>query len=142
VAQVLLHGPGEVAEPIVVGGLERQLARLDLCAPAVWRSGTASRPRSELGIASVTSTSTKRLISDGGPSKFTQRLFSVRPASCRASFFDGRSTSTRCTEPTMARLIACALASMRACSRSRRACFTSWATSSGSEAAGVPGRRL
>ena len=59
------------------------------------------RPRSEFGIASVISTSTKRPISAGGPSKFTQRLFSVRPASCRASLFDGRSTSTRCTEPTM-----------------------------------------
>ena len=65
------------------------------------------RPRSEFGIASVITTSAKRLINACGPSKFTQRMFSVRPANCCASLFDGRSTSTRCTVPTIARLIAC-----------------------------------
>ena len=42
----------------------------------------------------------------------------------------------------MARLIASDCASICACSRSRRACFTACGTSSGNEAAGVPGRRL
>ena len=36
-----------------------------------------------------------------GPSKLTQRLLSVRPASCRGSRLAGRSTSTRCVLPTM-----------------------------------------
>ena len=48
-----------------------------------------------------------------GPSKFTQRLFSVRPASWRASACEGRSTSTRCRLPTIDSLIA------RACALSR-----------------------
>ena len=35
-------------------------------------------------------------------SKLTQRLFSVRPETCRSLFFDRRfSTSTRCVVPTM-----------------------------------------
>ena len=39
----------------------------------------ASRPLSEFGSASVISTSTNWLINVSGPSKFTQRMFSVRP---------------------------------------------------------------
>src|SRR5216684_4787 len=42
-----------------------------------------------------------RLGSSPGPSKLTQRLLSVRPASCCGFRLAGRSTSTRCRLPTM-----------------------------------------
>src|SRR5271166_787676 len=60
-----------------------------------------SRPRSEFGIASVMTRSAKRLIRLCGPSKLTQRLLSVLPASCRGLRFAGRSMSTRCVLPTI-----------------------------------------
>ena len=106
------------------------------------RSASTSRPRSELGIASVIDDVGEPLINVAGPSKLTQRLFSVRPASWRASLFAWRSTSTRCTLPTMRRLIARACSLSCACSRSSRACFSACVTSSGNAAAGVPGRWL
>ena len=58
----------------------------------------AQRVRPRLGDR----TSTKRCSSEAGPAKLTQRLFSVRPASSPWPFLAPRSTSTRCTLPTMA----------------------------------------
>ena len=74
--------------------------------------------------------------------KFTTRLFEVRPESSRGSFLEAPSTSTRCVEPTIARLIAAACASIAACNFCSRASFTSAGVSSDSSAAGVPGRAL
>ena len=62
VAQVLLHRPREVGEPRVVGPVERDLARLDRASlKRCSARGSTSRPRSEFGIASVISTSAKRV---------------------------------------------------------------------------------
>ena len=61
----------------------------DRSSDAPLRGSRDRRPRSEFGIASVMTTSANRPMSAAGPSKFTQRLFSVRPASWRASRFDG-----------------------------------------------------
>src|SRR5690348_1866219 len=68
----------------------------------------ATRPRSELLIASVMTTSTNRPTNRAGAGKFTERMFSVLPVSSSGFFFDGPSTRTRCTLPTIACEIAAA----------------------------------
>ena len=67
VAQVLFHRTGEIREPRVVGAFEGNVERFDRDAQAVLRSRSTSRPRSEFGIASVMTTSVKRLNSVVGP---------------------------------------------------------------------------
>ena len=83
-----------------------------------------------------------RPMSSGGPAKFTMRLLPLRPHSSPGFLFAGPSTSTRWLPPIMARLIAFAWASICACNRARRSCFTGNGVSSASSAAGVPGRGL
>ena len=56
---------------------------------------SASLPRREFGSASVIMTSTNCPIHDASASKFTQRIFSVRPANWLWLFFDVFSISTR-----------------------------------------------
>src|SRR6185437_10693583 len=159
--QVRLERPTEARQTPIVRRFEREFALRQMGArPRVrarlrvraWRRlraarvwivhAASSRPRSECARASVTVTAANRFSSESGPVKFTQRLFSVRPASSARSRLARRSTSTRCVLPTMARLMPSACASSSACRRTRRACLTSCATSSGNAAAGVPGRAL
>ena len=97
---------------------------------------------SEFGSASVITTSTNWPISDGSPSKFTQRIVlgaarNLVAALLRQVF----STRTRCVVPTMDWLISNACWLIRACSICRRSFLTSSGVSSGRLAAGVPGGR-
>ena len=91
-------------------------------------------------MASVIITSTNWPISRGSPAKLTKRMFSVRPLSSFGSRVLGFSTSTRCTLPTIAELIARALALIAACNRCSRSCLTASGVGSARFAAGVPGR--
>ncbi len=112
-------------------------------AQATARGSSSTRmPRRLLGSASVTRTRTNVPMSDAGAAKFTTRLLSVRPLICAGSFFDGFSTSTRCTEPTIAALAFAASSSMRACRRASRAFLHATGRWSANPAAGVPGRAL
>ena len=94
--QVLVERPADRGEPRIV-------FRAEVDAGLGGGVQATSRPRSEFGIASVMQTSAKRSTSECGPSKFTQRMFSVRPASWRGSRRECFSTSTRCVLPTMPR---------------------------------------
>ena len=94
-AQVLVERPADRGEPCIV-------FRAEVDAGLGGGVQATNRPRREFGMASVMRTSAKRSTSEGGPSKFTQRMFSVRPASWRGSRREGFSTSTRCVLPTIA----------------------------------------
>ncbi len=87
--QVLVERPADRGEPRIV-------FRAEVDAGFGGGVQATNRPRREFGMASVMRTSAKRSTSDRGPSKFTQRMFSVRPASWRGSRREGFSTSTRC----------------------------------------------
>ena len=78
-------------------------------ASAVLSSMAMNSPRSELGMARVIRTRTKRPISSGVPRKLTTRLLAVRPAMSAVSFLEGPSTRMRCSVPTMPALIAAAI---------------------------------
>src|SRR5581483_12038979 len=95
--EVFVERAAQIGEALVVDGHEGKFDRIQLAA-----SRTQTSPRREWGSASVTRTSTNCPIRRGAQRKLTARLFSVRPVSSCASFFEGPSTSTRCTVPTIA----------------------------------------
>ncbi|MNP46174.1 hypothetical protein D3C76_1401520 [compost metagenome] len=76
----------------------------------------------------------------GVPSKFTTRLFSVRPDSCIRLLREVPSTRIRCVVPSIRRLQAVTCWLIRSCRIYRRCFFSSSGTSSTISAAGVPGR--
>src|SRR5439155_607286 len=96
----------------------------------------------EGAIAAVTVTSTNCPTSCRGPRKLTTRLSAARPESSPASLREAPSTRMRWRVPIRLSLIPLACASIFPWSRASRARFTSCGVSSGSSAAGVPGRRL
>ena len=114
-AQVFVERPAQVREPRVVRRHE-----IEFAGGFDWGGGghqanhsTASGDRvAGVDAGETAAQALRQRLDDGhvdeladeaapGPAKFTQRLFSVLPASSCASFFDGRSTSTRCVLPTI-----------------------------------------
>src|SRR5690606_2133145 len=140
-AQVLVEGPAQVGQPLDLFRLQHEVALRALATHAACTcSAACTRPRSELAMTSVTSTSTKRPTRRASPGKFTERMFSVLPVSSRGSRRAGPSTSTRCTLPSMPCEMARALPSITACRRCRRCFFSASGVASSRLEAGVPGR--
>src|SRR5690606_17824282 len=98
-------------------------------------------PFSVLVMAWVMRTSIIWPIRRGWPTKFTIRLFSVRPDNSLGSRREGFSTRILWVVPSMLWLMASACSLISACRRCSRASFTSLGVSSSRSAAGVPGRR-
>jgi tRNA-2-methylthio-N6-dimethylallyladenosine synthase len=97
-------GPHRLASRLLSTGSGKNCLVAEFFKSAAYVLITIS-PRSENGWLSVMVTSMNcpiRRAAFGPPSKFTTRLFSLRPCSSFGSRFDGPSTSTRCTLPTIA----------------------------------------
>jgi len=79
--QVLVKLAAEIREDLVVNRFKKNFLGLS-CGSQATCAGAGRRPRNEFGNASEIRTSTNWPIKRSAPSKLTQRLFSVRPASC------------------------------------------------------------